>query len=93
MEHLKYPIGKFDQLWHDKPLKDSIEIIELFPTKLNDLTLNATKEQLQSPYRPQGWTVAQVVHHCADSHMNAFVRVKLALTEDKPTIMPYEEQL
>jgi uncharacterized damage-inducible protein DinB len=65
--------------------------IESFPTKLRAEVENLTDEQLDTPYRPDGWTIRQVVNHCADSHMNGLARLKLALTEDKPTIKLYLE--
>jgi len=62
-----------------------------FPAKAKALTANLSAAQVQQTYRPNGWTICQVVHHCADSHMNAYIRFKLALTEDTPTIQPYFE--
>jgi hypothetical protein len=94
LEKLKYPFGKF--IWNkydETERKDFIKTIASFPNKIKSLVENLTDEQLEKPYRPDGWTVRQVVHHCADSHMNAFIRFKLALTEDKPTVKAYEEQL
>ena len=70
-----------------------IKEIELLPQKLSDAVNGLNKDQLQTPYRPDGWTIQQVIHHIADSHMNAYIRFKLALTEDKPMIKPYEEKL
>lgn len=93
MEHLKYPVGKFtkpeniDKITLEKWIKE----IEDFPAALEELTQGLTSEQLQFRYRPGGWTIKQVVHHCADSHMNSIIRFKLALTEDAPTIRPYFE--
>ena len=92
-DQLKYPIGKFSK-WKnigDAVLEQWINDIESFPDKLDELTRNLTAEQLQLRYRPDGWTIKQVVHHCADSHMNSLIRFKLALTEDEPTIRPYFE--
>lgn len=68
-----------------------IRQIEDFPKTLNTLTSHLSTEQKNWCYRPEGWTIKQVVHHCADSHMNSFIRFKLALTEDTPTIKPYFE--
>ena len=68
-------------------------MIENFPEKIKSETENLSDEQLDTPYRPEGWTIRQVVHHCADSHMNAFIRLKLALSENTPTIKPYAEAL
>jgi len=93
LEKLKFPIGEFK-----KP--DNINInqiskwiydIENFPKNVNQLTKDLSVEQLNWNYRPEGWTIKQVAHHCADSHMNSLIRFKLALTEDTPTIRPYYE--
>lgn len=94
LEKLKYPIGKFTwKVYDENERKDYIETIANFPKKIKALVDNLTEAQLEKSYRPDGWTVRQVVHHCADSHMNAFIRFKLALTEEKPTVKAYEEQL
>jgi len=93
LEDLKYPIGKYekpDQIT-EQQLKLYIADIQDFPAKLETAVGLLTDEQLNTPYRPQGWTIRQVVHHCADSHMNSLIRFKLALTEDKPVIKPYFE--
>lgn len=93
MENLKFPIGKFDS---SKEITLEIrerlisEIAEL-PENLRKAVENLNDLQLDTPYRPDGWTLRQVVHHVADSHLNAFCRFKLALTEDFPTIRPYYE--
>lgn len=95
LEHLKYPIGKF----HSQPeysqaeVKTNIQIISALPSKFINLLGNWDSEKLNTPYRPEGWTVRQLVHHVADSHINAYTRCRLALTEDNPVIKPYEEQL
>src|SRR6187455_1656086 len=93
IEKLKYPIGKFD--WSIEASKQDVEkaiqIIEDFPVRISDYANSLEEDQLDTPYRPGGWTVRQVVHHVADSHMNSFTRFKLALTEDEPTIKPYDE--
>lgn len=91
---LRYPIGRFRR--PDAPLGDAerrraIDTIAETPAKLRAAVAGLTAAQLETPYRPDGWTVRQVVHHVPDSHMNAYVRFKLALTEDEPTIKPYEE--
>lgn len=70
-----------------------IEEIRVLPASLREAVVGLTHEQLDSPYRPGGWTVRQVVHHIGDSHMNSLIRLKLALTEDNPVIKPYEEAL
>ncbi len=92
-EDLRYPIGKFDKAIEiSAELKQEYinEIAEL-PKKLKAAVANLNDQQLDTPYRPEGWTVRQTVHHIADSHLNSFVRFKLALTEDAPTIRPYFE--
>lgn len=94
MEELQYPIGKEE----NKPvnanhLKEWIKNLEELPQKLKEAVADLSDEQLDTPYRPDGWSVRQVVHHVADSHMNSFIRCKLALTENNPTITPYEETL
>ncbi len=92
--HLRYPIGKFVPPDHitDAHLKTWISDIENLPSQLRKAVKKMTVGQLETPYRPDGWTVRQVVHHTADSHMNAYIRFKLALTEANPIIKPYEEQ-
>lgn len=92
-EDLRYPIGKFEKpdKTEAKDIEQWIEEIEAFPERLSRAVTGLTNRQLDTPYREGGWTVRQVVHHCADSHMNSFVRFKLSLTEDKPTIKPYFE--
>ena len=95
LETLKYPVGKF--AWpttFSKELHSEwIKTIEELPAKLRKEVAGMSNEQLDTPYRPDGWTVRQVVHHMADSHMNAFTRLKLTLTEDRPVIKPYAEAL
>ncbi len=93
LEKLKYPIGNFEMPHEVSPemIARYIAIIENFPQKIDSETAHLTDEQLDTPYRPNGWTIRQVVHHCADSHINALIRVKLGLTEDNPTIKPYLE--
>ncbi|MEQ9232373.1 MAG: putative metal-dependent hydrolase [Cyclobacteriaceae bacterium] len=93
IEALKYPIGKFHrpESFDQKVISDFISIIEEFPLKIKRLTENLTAQELNYRYRPEGWTVKQVVHHCADSHMNSLVRFKWTLTEDTPTIKAYQE--
>ncbi|MEN9488099.1 MAG: hypothetical protein RL494_364 [Bacteroidota bacterium] len=93
LETLKFPIGKFikPEIISNQDVFTWIEIIDLFPSKLKNMTSNLSIEELNWTYRPEGWKVKQVIHHCADSHINSFVRFKLALTEDNPTIKPYDE--
>lgn len=91
MEEFRYPIGRF-KVPHEissEMLSEYISVIEIFPKKLKLEVQNLTSAQLDVPYRPDGWTISQVVNHCADSHMNALTRVKLALTEETPIIKPY----
>jgi hypothetical protein len=90
---LSYPIGKFNhegEISSEQRLNWISDIAHL-PTLLAAALEGLTPEQLDSPYRPEGWTVRQVVHHIADSHVNSFTRFKLALTEDEPAIRPYYE--
>jgi len=93
MDHLKYPIGTYQKpTAFSKPvLESSIQDIESFPRRLKDAVATLSDAQLDTPYREGGWTLRQVVHHCADSHMNSLIRFKLALTENVPTIKPYFE--
>jgi DinB superfamily/AT hook motif len=93
-DQLRYPIGKFEygKKYSTDQTRKNIKIIEQLPKELKKLLKKATKEQLDTPYRPDGWTVRQVVHHLADSHMNAYIRTKLAVTEKGPIIKPYEEK-
>jgi hypothetical protein len=90
---LRYPIGKFKAVMpvtHE--LRGAaIDALEGFPARIRDAVAGLSDAQLDTPYRPEGWTVRQVVHHVADSHMNGYLRMKLALTEDTPTIKPYDE--
>ena len=95
MNKLRYPIGQFsmpEDVGVDQ-IEDLIIQIENLPRLLADSVRDLSKEQLDSSYRPGGWTIRQVVHHIADSHMNGYIRVKLALTEDIPIIKPYNEAL
>jgi hypothetical protein len=93
LEELKFPIGRFEK--PDTITKEQItqwiDAISAFPTRLNTAVSNLTEEQLDTPYRPEGWTIRQVVHHCADGHMNSLIRLKLALTENEPIIKPFDE--
>lgn len=93
MEELKYPIGKFHYQgpYSEEQKKHFIKEIAETPAALKEVIKNFSEAQLETPYRPGGWTVRQVVNHMADSHMNAFIRFKLALTEENPTIKPYEQ--
>jgi hypothetical protein len=95
LEQLRYPIGSFQKNIEVTPeiLQGWIDDIEALPELLKKSVEGLTEEQLLLPYRPEGWTVRQTINHVADSHANALIRFKLALTEDTPTIKPYEEQL
>jgi len=93
IEKLMFPIGEWRKPDTVSPeaLDKHIETISSFSDQLLALVLDKDEALLNNKYRPDGWTARQVIHHCADSHMNAFVRTKLAMTEDNPTIKPYNE--
>jgi hypothetical protein len=93
LEKLKYPIGRYVKSARMTPalLAESIARLEGFPPLLNAAVSGLTDLQLDTAYRPGGWTIRQVVHHLPDSHLNCFIRIKLALTEERPTIKPYQE--
>lgn len=95
IQQLKFPIGEFAPLssYTKENLDSYIKDIEALPSQLRKETQSLSDEQLDTQYRPEGWTVRQVTHHIPDSHMNAFIRFKLTLTEDNPTIRPYPEDL
>ncbi|GLB53716.1 putative metal-dependent hydrolase [Neptunitalea chrysea] len=90
---LKYPLGDFEWPMEvtDNQFEEAVKSIALLPEKLRLLVNGFSSEQLDTPYRPEGWTVKQVVHHLADSHANSYIRYKWALTEDMPTIKAYYE--
>ena len=90
---LSYPIGRFDLTRNVSPEERPglIAIVEGAPGRFREAVKGLDEAQLDTPYRPGGWTVRQLVHHVPDSHMNAYVRFKLAATEEEPTIKPYEE--
>ncbi|MFC5467535.1 YfiT family bacillithiol transferase [Cohnella suwonensis] len=92
---LRYPVGRFHQAGPvtAQQKEQWLSEIEELPEKLKAALDGLSDAQLNEPYRPGGWTVKQVAHHLADSHMNSFIRFKLALTEENPAIKPYEEQL
>ena len=92
-ETLRYPIGQFAEDHQPTAAKHRawIDRIGALPGELRALVRDLTPGQLDTPYRPGGWTVRQVVHHLPDSHLNAYVRTKLALTEEVPTIKPYDQ--
>jgi DinB superfamily len=97
MSDLRYPIGKFE--WTAPASEEqaaslrgaSIEALAKLPAQMRAAVQDLRPEQLDTPYRPEGWSVRQVVHHVPDSHLNAYVRFKLALTEHEPHIKPYKE--
>jgi len=90
----RYPIGKYQpQPYSEDQKQEWLNDIKFLPTLLENSVQNLDKNQLLTPYREGGWTVQQLVHHVADSHLNAYCRFKFGLTEDHPTIRPYQEQL
>jgi hypothetical protein len=90
---LRYPIGHYQPQAYSENQKELwLNDIKFLPQLLENTILNLDEAQLQTPYREGGWTVQQVVHHVADSHINAYCRFRLGLTEDHPTIRPYEEK-
>lgn len=90
----RYPIGKYSRpdAITSQQRKLFLDQIEELPRKLNDAVSGLTEAQIDTPYRDGGWTVKQVVHHLADSHMHGYIRAKFAKTMDNPTIMPYDEK-
>jgi len=95
IENLMYPIGRFvpASQYNEDHIASWIKGIRSAPLLFDHCIENLNEVQLNTPYRVGGWNVIQVVHHVADSHMNAYIRSKLALTEDKPTVSPYDENL
>jgi hypothetical protein len=92
MEHLKYPIGKYEaQPFSEKQKREWLQDIQFLPGLVETAIENMDYVAINTPYREGGWNSAQVVHHLADSHMNAYIRTKLAMTENNPTIKPYDE--
>lgn len=93
MENLKYPIGAFnfeEKITNDR-IPELISEMEALPKLLSQSVEGLSNQHLDTSYRPEGWTIRQVVHHIADSHMNGYIRVRLALTEERPLIKPYDE--
>jgi DinB superfamily len=90
---LSFPVGRFDKTatWTAESRRAAIEDIAALPAHMRQAVAGLSDAQLDTAYRPGGWTVRQVVHHVADSHMNGYIRLKLALTEDNPTIKPYQQ--
>lgn len=95
IEKRKYPIGKFDmpEVITQEQVEVWLKSIADFPQKLRKEVEGLDEIALTSQYRQGSWTIKQLVHHCADSHLNSFIRLKLALTEDTPTVKPYDENL
>lgn len=95
IDKLKFPIGRFiaPNIIDGETIARWIGIIDSFPGQLKQEVQELSQEALQKTYRPNGWSIRQIIHHCADSHMNSLIRFKLALTEDIPIIKPYAEDL
>ena len=94
LESLRYPVGRFARVTGplDRAARRAhIDTIEQMPALFRSLVAGKSDAELDTPYRPGGWTVRQVVHHVPDSHMNAYLRMKFAMTEDAPAIKVYEE--
>ncbi|MEM7484646.1 MAG: YfiT family bacillithiol transferase [Bacteroidota bacterium] len=94
LEKLRYPIGTYEipETITENHLKEWIAILEHLPKRLSDMVTPLTTQQLETPYRPGGWTVRQLIHHISDSHHHSYVRFKWALTENAPVIKPYFEK-
>jgi DinB family protein len=96
LEMLRYPVGRFERPTGpiDRAARVAlIDTLEQTPARFRSLLSGRSSAELDTPYRPDGWTLRQVVHHVADSHMNAYIRMKWAMTEDTPAIKVYDEQL
>lgn len=94
LEQLRYPIGHYqipDPITQGH-LDEWIAVLENLPQRLAEMVIPLSEDQLETPYRPEGWTVRQLVHHIADSHHHSYIRFKWALTEDNPLIKPYDEK-
>ncbi len=93
LEQLKYPVGKFSkpESIDEAQISDWVDTIAQFPAHVERLTKNLTTRQKNWKYRPDGWNIKQVVHHCADSHINGYIRFKLVVTENQPSVQPYFE--
>ena len=94
MEDTRYPIGKYiEQPFSDELLKEWLLDIQYLPQHIENALINLDEHQIDTPYREGGWTIRQVVHHVADSHMNAYIRFKLGLSEENPSIKPYDQDV
>jgi len=99
VEDIRYPIGKFEWVPPENEAQMAkrrahyIDVLARLPDNFRQALADLTPEQLDTPYRPEGWTVRQVAHHVPDSHANAYIRFKLALTEYEPTVKPYKEDM
>ncbi|KAA6441109.1 putative metal-dependent hydrolase [Dyadobacter flavalbus] len=93
LEQLRYPIGqfRFQDSYTPAEIKSNIQIISALPSRFINLLGGWDDEKYNTPYRPGGWTIRQLIHHVADSHINAYTRCRLALTEDNPVVKPYDE--
>jgi uncharacterized damage-inducible protein DinB len=93
MSDLQYPVGKFERQasYTEFEIQGFIEVLEKLPSQMRAAVQGLSASQLETEYREAGWTLRQVVHHVPDSHINSYVRFKLALTEENPTIKPYDE--
>jgi DinB superfamily len=93
MDDLRYPVGKFDfpKSVSAQDLTEFIDQIAETPSRMRAALAGLSESQLDTPYRPEGWTLRQLAHHVPDSHMNSYVRYRLALTEDEPVVKPYDE--
>ncbi len=93
MEEYRFPVGKYEPAHEisDADIDDYIRVLKDFPGRLKNVVDSWTDDMLDTPYRLGGWTVRQLINHLSDSHMNSYIRFKLALTEDNPVIKPYNE--
>lgn len=94
LEQWQYPIGRYlaKEIFSAEEIQTAIGVLKAFPIKLSTILSHCNEEDLNSPYRPGGWKISQLVHHIADSHMQSYIRCKFAYLEDRPTIMNYQEQ-
>ena len=93
IEQLKYPIGKFKKPENitNEDLIEALKVLQIFPEQLKLITLNLKEEVLDSPYRPEGWTIRQLIHHISDSHHHFYNRIRWTLTENNPLIKAYDQ--